>query len=296
MSPPDSPDPCTMMSLASIAYSPLFMISDQVKALGQEVVWGPAELGLIPYSAAFIAYDSVAQAYTVVIRGTDPLSWSSWKGEDFDLLPTVPFSQFTSLAPSGAVISAGTANGLRDLLKLQAGKPKTGILGFLQANPPPTLYVTGHSLGGTLTPALFAYLNAELYGGVCADNMAPCSFAGLTPGNAAFNSWFGGLFSSTAEWRFYNTLDFAPYCWWSLADVQDVYTPWNLAYGKPESDLLDPLFASSASVGFAQPAGGYALQGTFNESILDQTWVTQAIYQHHHTTYQALVNAVFCPG
>ncbi|MFL5387024.1 MAG: lipase family protein [Longimicrobiaceae bacterium] len=280
-----APDPCTMMKLSSIAYSLLPLIPGEVKKLGQEVVWGPAELGLIPSSAAYIAHDSGSGAYTVVIRGTDPASWSSWTGEDFDILPVQPFNQFVTNAPSGAMISAGTYDGLNDLLKLSYSG--SGIAGFLQSKQPTLVYVTGHSLGGTLTPPLFAYLSAELPG----VDMAPCSFAGLTPGNADFNDYFTGLFNASGSWRYYNTLDFAPLCWGSSSGVQNIYTEWGLTYGKPESDLLDPLFQQAQTIPLEQPAlGGAPLQGTFDDSIIDKNiWTAQALHQHHHQTYQTLV-------
>lgn len=289
--------PNTMITLASIAYDDMGSIPAQVAAQTDlTVVWGPAQLTHwdgIAYSAAYIAHRSDPDEYTVVIRGTDPESLSSWTGEDFDVSPTQPFDQFAANAPSDAAISQGTYNGLNDLLQLTDPNTGKGILAYLQEVNPGYLYVTGHSLGGTLTPPMFAYLNYQLYGGGFVHNMAPFSFAGLTPGNAAFNSYYNGLFNPEFTWRFYNTLDFAPLCWWSLTDVQNIYTPWNLGYGFPESDLLDPVFKKAEGIGYAQPLGGYALSGVFDTGILYQTWATQAIHQHHHTTYQTLVATAF---
>jgi hypothetical protein len=293
-----NPNPVTMIQLAAIAYDDMHSIPGAVEnlGLGLKVVWGPAEahhgLDPIPYSAAFIASNGSGE-YTVVIRGTEWDSLSSWEKEDFDVAPPQPFSQFAGNAGSGAMISPGARNGLNDLLNLTDPKTGLGMVAFLKAKQPPLLYVTGHSLGGTLTPPLFACLNYQLYGGVYVDNMAPCSFAGLTAGNAAFNSYFNGLFSSQGSWRFYNTLDIAPLLWeGSVADLEAIYQPQGLHYGFPESDVLGPCFQKAQGIGYQQPAGGHALTGwPINQLI--RTWATQAMVQHHHATYITLVGEAF---
>jgi len=290
--------PRTMINLSVIAYSdPMSSIPAQVEALGLEVVWGPAELvdGLgVSYSRAYIAHRSDPDEYTVVIRGTNPESWLSWTQEDFDIGTTVPFSTYAANAPADALIAAGTANGMNDLLSL--ADPTTGqsIVQYLQQADPGYLYVTGHSLGGTLTPPMFGYLNYALYGGGFVHNMALFSFAGLTAGNAGFNTYFNGLFNPEFPWRYHNTLDIAPFMWWSLADIQNIYAPYSLSWGWPEDEWLTDKFNQAAGIGYAQPLGDQALNGVFNTSILDDyLWTAQAVYQHHGTTYQALVNAAF---
>lgn len=297
-----SPDPGTMMALAAIAYDDMHSIPQAVEGLGigLTVAWGPAELrhllDPVPYSAAFIATNGSGQ-YTVVIRGTEWDSLSSWEGEDFDIAPAQPFSQFAAnaVAKDGQtpMITQGSCNGLNDVRNLVDPKTGQGIAEFLVSMQPAQLYVTGHSLGGTLTPPVFAWLNHELYGGVYADNMAPCSFAGLTAGNAAFNRYFSGLFNPRLSWRFYNTLDIAPLCWGQEAALEAIYTPQGLHYGEPESHILGPCFAAGQQMGCEQPDGGYALEGSPATGIVQQTWPTQAMAQHHHSTYVQLVGAHF---
>lgn len=287
-----------MVALAVIAYNdPISSIPEQVEPLGVQVVWGPAEIGDglgVSYTRAFITRDSTGSEYTVVIRGTNPLSLLSWTLEDFDVGTAVPFNTVAPTAPAGAMISRGTYNGVAYLAELR--DPRTGqtIVQYLQQVQPPKLLVTGHSLGGTLTPPMFAYLNQALYGGRYTENMAPFSFAGLSPGNAAFNTYFNGLFDARLRWRFHNTLDIAPYMWASLDSLQHVYTPFNLSWGWPESDWLTRKFSEAARIGYAQPAGGCALQGQFDSTVVaEHMWTAQAAHQHHGSTYQQLVNNAF---
>ena len=291
--------PRTMIDLAVIAYSDIASIPPKVEALGMEVVWGPAQLVRwdgITYSLAYIAHRRHTHETTVVIRGTTVDSWSSWTLEDFDVGTTQPFNQLAPHAPADALVSQGTFNGVTDLLKLTDPATGLGIVEFLQATNPRYLYVAGHSLGGTLTPPLFACLNDRLYGGGYVHNMALFAFAGLTPGDAGFARYFNSLSNPEFPWRYHNTLDLAPFCFWSLPDIQNLYVPWGLYYGFPEDDLLNPLFQEAAGIGYTQPLGDYALQGVFDTSIVDEyVWAAQAMHQHHGTTYQALVKAAFPP-
>jgi pimeloyl-ACP methyl ester carboxylesterase len=288
-----------MIALAVIAYDdPMSGIPAQVEPLGVQVVWGPADIGDglgVSYTRAFITADSAAQEYTLVIRGTNPLSLLSWTLEDFDVGTTVPFNTLAPNAPAGAAISQGTYNGLAYLVELRDPDTRQSIVQYLQQMKPRKLYVTGHSLGGTLTPAMFAYLNEMLYGGTRTDSMALFSFAGLSPGNAAFNTYLTGLVDPTHQWRFHNTLDIAPYMWVSLDSLQSVYQPYSLSWGWPESDWLTRKFSEAAPNGYAQPAGGWALQGQFDSTsnAADRRWTAQAAHQHHGCTYQALVNLAF---
>src|SRR5579872_3437613 len=185
--------PRLMARLCDASYLSIDQIPVAVAALGQQVVWGPAQLvdslG-VSYSLAFICKAVNGSEYTVVIRGTNMMSWWSWMSEDFAIGSTQPFNKLAPHAPANAKISQGTYNGLTDLLKLTDPRTRQGIVAFLTATQPPVLYITGHSLGGTLAPPMFALLNDLLYGGGYVHNMALWSFAGLTAGDAGFNQYF----------------------------------------------------------------------------------------------------------
>ena len=289
--------PRTMIRLCEISYDDTSSIPGAVQGLDLTVVWGPAELVNswgISYSLMYVAMRSQPNEYTVVIRGTDPDSWKTWHTEDFDVGSTEAFNQLAPNAPSDAHIAQGTYNGMMDLLKLADPITGQGVVDFLQDINPTYLYVTGHSLGGTLTPTMFAYLNDVLYGGGYVHNMALWTFAGLTPGDDGFNTYFNSLFSPQFQWRLHNTLDVAPFCWWSLESLKTIYEPYNLNWGWPEDDLFEDLFKKAEGIGYSQPIGDLALQGNFDHSIIDDhLWVAQFLHQHHTSTYKKLVDAAY---
>ncbi len=289
--------PRTMVRLAGlIADQDVSTIPASVQALGQTVVWGPVQEyhDEISDSLMYVAMRDNPNEYTVVIRGTNMDSWYSWEKEDFAIHTLRKFSELAPHAPDHARVSHGTFRGMKLLLEMT--DPNTGltVTEFLKQRNPQYLYVTGHSLGGTLTPPMFAYLNDALYGGGHVHNMALFSFAGLTPGDQGFNAYFNGLGNPEFPFRFHNTLDIAPFCWWSLSSIQNIYAPYGLGWGWPESDVLEDLFADAAGKGYAQPLGDQALPGKFEHGFFDKhLWVAQALYQHHGSTYQALVDAAF---
>ena len=286
--------PSTMIALCEISYDYMHSIPDKVRKIGWEVVWGPAELVSwldISYSLAFVCRRQ--DEYTVVIRGTNMMSWDSWEKEDFAIGTTRRFNELAPHAPANALISHGTFRGIEDLLKLRDPQKNTSIVDFLRNQNPGLLYVTGHSLGGTLSPPFFAYLNDLLYGGKPVTNMSLWTFAGLTPGDTNFNTYFKSLFNRTFPWRFHNSLDIAPFCWWSLDSIKNIYSSNGLSWGFPEDDLLEDLFARGQGKNYTQPTGDKLLVGTFNQHIIDEyIWTAQAIYQHHVSTYAGLVNKI----
>jgi hypothetical protein len=291
--------PNTMITLCMISYSPIGSISLQVQQLTDvQVVWGPAQLvdslSKVTYALAYVAYRPDPKEYTVVIRGTTLDSATAWLTEDFEIGTTVPFTNFVANAPSDAAISKGTSDGINDLLSL--GDPITGatLVQYLQTiQDSGDIYVTGHSLGGTLVPPMLAYINDVLYGGGFVHNMALWSFAGLTPGNGAFNTYFSSLGNPLFPFRIYNTLDIAPLLWWNQPGLVSIYAP-AYPYGDLEAALFDPLFDLAAGIGYAQPAsGGTPIPGTLQIETGLVKWLDQAAYQHHSTTYQTMVAAAY---
>ena len=301
--------PNTALQLCAISYDGLHEIPIEVaSSTGLTVVWGPVELrdwDGISYSRAFVAGDATTGEYFAVIRGTNFESLESWLKQDFDLDKAVPFGQLPGNppnVPANALISKGTFNGMSDLLRLRdPDRGDTSLLEFLDALKPRFLYVTGHSLGGTLTPTLFAYLNAMLHGGKPVWNMALWSFAGLTAGGAGFNDYFNAMLPNHQgfQWRIQNSQDIAPLCWWSFGGIQQIYVPHGLHWDFVEKDLIADLFSDAAhsGIGYAHPQPGLLLPGTFDTDFPDSdVWAAQALQQHHPATYQVLVKARYPNG
>ncbi len=276
---------------------------DSIKSqVGWELVWGPFELTDIfgvTYSSMFVAKDPDNEDYAVVIRGTNPTSLKSWLGEDFEIHKSVGFSRFVPGAPGNAKISEGTCKGLDDLIKLKGPDNNTNVVSFLKlANKIKKirkLYVTGHSLGGTLTPPFYTYLCYKIFGGpVPADVTAcPYSFAGLTAGNQGFNDFIKPYINANNQpWRYVNPNDIAPKLWESLDALKNIYAAKGLHFGSPESEFMDYLFDRAKDNNYMQPPGSeFTLPAVFNPC--ETIWLFQALYQHHYTTYISLVDSLF---
>lgn len=295
--------PNTAIRLCSASYASIGDLPGAVSAsTGLTVVWGPAELKRwdgLSFSLAFMAGDPNTGEYFVVIRGTNFESLSSWLNQDFDIGKAARFADLPdtpTCVPADALIAQGTFNGMCDLLGLRDPQSSTSLVEFVGNLERRYLYVTGHSLGGTLTPTLFAYLHATLNGDRPNRDMALWSFAGLTPGGAGFNRYLDSLLPDSQGflWHIHNSLDVAPLCWWSLDGLRQIYEPYGLAWDFVDRHLLEHLMSDAANsgIGYAVPQQGLSLPGTFDRSIVDKDlWLAQALHQHHPETYRALVKA-----
>jgi hypothetical protein len=209
-----------------------------------------------------------------------------------------PINKLAPNVPDNALISQGSYNGLERLLNLVDTKQNSSLVQFLKSVNPPIIYITGHSLGGTLTPTLFILLNAVLYDAkVPPTNMAMFTFAGLTAGDIGFNDYLNGLLVNYQyPWRFHNTLDVAPLMTGTGNEqaVQDIYKPFkpSISPAYLESKAIEELFLIARNR-YLQPTGkDAALTGQFDPKY--PTYFDQLSQQHHATpTYIGLVKNAF---
>jgi hypothetical protein len=271
-------------------------IDNAVSAQGWQVVWGPAwhYPDIISESDAcmFIAKANQEQKMMVVIRGTNPYSLSSWFSQDFDTGIMDSIRDMDPAAPENAKIARGTHKGTQILLnKLPDPKTKKSAGEFLESlSPKPSIiYITGHSLGATITPAYFLYLNYLLNGGnnSATTTLVPISFAGLTPGGVNFNRYFEQKLKSIPYFRFVNSLDIAPFCWWSKQGVLTIYDHEGCGpfYGRPDI-IIDELFYGIEGK-YEQIKDKFLLSGRCDNSY--DLWETEALHQHHVATYLSLI-------
>jgi Lipase (class 3) len=309
--------PNSAIALCVTSYNHINDIKNNVKAIqwnnanaNLEVVWGPAQLTDIlgiSYSLMYIVKNIITQEYFVVIRGTNPISMESWLKEDFSVSTTQPICNLPNIIPGfpeHITISQGAFTGVSDLLSLT--DPITGYsaLKFLQEENPAYLYVTGHSLGGTLTPVLYTYLNWMLYDGVKVSNMALWSFAGLTAGGNDFNTYLNGIINTYIDnnvptalaWRIANSLDIAPFLFYSQNSIINIYAfylPNTIKCPLDVLIVLGILFDEASKAGtdfYEQPQGGISIQGDLEKGL---SWISEAMLQHHSTTYQSLVSSIY---
>jgi hypothetical protein len=289
--------PNTMIALCNASYlDNTEKINDAVNALGLTIVWGPVKLSHwtgISYSLMYVAANPTTGEYIVVLRGTNPISLSSWLEEDFDVEYTKPFTDFVPTAPANAMLSQASYNGLSDLLSMADGE-KGSLETFITNAKYTNLYVTGHSLGATLTPPMFAYLNYITNGGKWVSNMACWSFAGLTSGNNFFAEYWNSLSNPEFAWRIHNPLDIAPFLFYSQTNVQNIYDtygyPWT-SLNLPLRTMIDSLFNLADDNNYTQPVGDQQLAAIFSTNF--DTWDKEAFYQHHSSTYVGLVGQFY---
>lgn len=307
--------------------------------LDTTVVWGPVfkpSDGFLTQSLMYIVQvnnnTSAFPEYFVVIRGTNPISLTSWITEDLEVDKLIPLNtlpvvdpqpgyptSLSSLISSDVTVSKAAFNGANDLINLADGSGQTALQ-FLQTvltqTPGTYIYVTGHSLGGTLTPVMFAYLFFALGYTVSESagaNMAMWSFAGLTAGGNDFNDLIDTIYPGTAPylWRIQNTLDVAPLLVGpsgNNASVPDsiltIYP--GITIDTLAEDVLAKIFKKANSTSGANPPGeGFYLQPASGScpvtgavqslppSILIKPWAAQAAYQHHSSTYYQMVYQYF---
>jgi len=165
------------------------------------LVWGPV-IGAEHDNLAYVA--QCGDQMAVVLRGTTADPWSI-----IEDIPTGQ-TQFPGAPPRPMVSLEFRHDGRDELLDAQASTGST-LVDFLQRADPATLYVTGHSQGGGLTPMMMAALQIALSRGVEGHAFAP-----PTSGNPEFANWIGNNHKCT----FYiNPLDIVPLGYAAIKDI-----------------------------------------------------------------------------
>lgn len=257
-----------------------------------EVVWGPAVFALpgtkfddsLMYAVRNIEDPS---QYVIAIRGTNPVSLPNWVIWDFQAknLKDWPFGNPPkALAPK---ISESTNFGLVILqgLRPESGMPgaKKTVLEFLNnelgSDGKADICITGHSLGGALSPTMALWLKdiqgAELSENV---NISTVAFAGPSAGNEDFAEYSDQRLGDQCD-RIANSLDIVPHAWntKTLKKLYCLYFP--LVPSLPLAIFLRKMIRETRGKNYMQiNAGAPPLEGKYK--ILAAPYIIQAIYQH----------------
>lgn len=297
-----------MLKLSFLAYAGIYRLSPwgadravtkEVKkhAPTQTMAWGPKSstsfLDLFTSTLAYITKDRDAEAageslYTVVIRGTNVLSWSTVLFQDLAVHDMTPWKLLSPNAEvpkdSDPAIYQGAGRTL-DYLNALKSKGQT-IIDFLAdkvAHENARIRVTGHSLGGMAAMMYPVWIQDELTarGLDISGRLTVWPVAGITPGNRDFVDYTEALFAKNKNsyLRIVNDLDFATKAWLQDAlstEVPTMYAP-EVTLSDFDRDIIELFYNISLNRGYQQPPNHMLVPSQLGPI---KSWFLQFVYQH----------------
>jgi len=257
-----------------------------------QLLWGPIVFSNNTTGAYVVADNTMMLLYSpsqstivVAIAGTNVDSMYGWEDEDFNVSSLVPWTTVVGGSkhiPPGASVSAGTSDGLSKLLAMTDPDKNgitmiTALADFLgQADTPGRLQlaVSGHSLGGALSPAMALYLQNIQDNGNDWDTKGNVNMisawptAGPTPGELEFSLYLPLALSKYTS--LHNSIDIVPHAWQpdTLAMIPDIYNP-NLPTSLVIEGIVADVALKTAKVlphVYTQSLLWTALNGTFDQT------------------------------
>jgi len=283
-----------------------------------ELVWGPCVYSHDATSSfaradntMAIYYSTTLKLFVVAIAGTNTVSSFGWAVEDFNVTEVVAWDSITGTGQGN--IAKGTADGLNILLTLEDANTKINCVKALgdfiknKGIEEAEVAVTGHSLGGALSPALALYLfnKKSTWDNGKQIRVSAYPTAGPTIGTAPlskskpnFVKYYESLIGTGVDQIDYqsrvNSKDIVPRAWQG-SDLETIPTLYN--YNDPTKQEITPVGTPEIVIGtltagaalkriykqkkfpyiltrkYQQIAPTIELSGTFNTSIDDK--VTQ---------------------
>ncbi|TQF07009.1 lipase [Kitasatospora acidiphila] len=298
-------------------------------ALATQGAWQLAWLALSPDNAnlAYIARTTDgSNQFAVVSRGTignitDIL-------EDLDVGTVVPFT--ASGSPTLVAVSKGAMTAFTQVATMVSIPPPNGdvlgvtlpesafaypgttlaqaLAGMVQAaptTPPPTVFVTGHSLGGCIATMLAPYLYTQAQSWTNVPRFALETFAAPTAGLQSFATYVNGLPWLSNNHHF-NAWDAVPLAWSSLGVVKQ--DKWYPTPGPAGNTTVHDLFAVLNGLRkgnvYVQPGvqqqlpldGDYSAHDPALINSTTADFMGQVAYQHANNTYLGLLQAPRIPS
>ncbi|QTZ92029.1 IPT/TIG domain-containing protein [Streptomyces auratus AGR0001] len=243
--------------------------------------------------------------FAVVARGTDADLTDIL--EDLDVGTVVPFPE--SGSPKPVAVSKGAMDAFKRVVNARSiASPSPNVtlaqalsraLDSAPSSPQPTVYLTGHSLGGCIATMLAPYLQAQTW--PKQPKFAVMTYAAPTAGVQSFVDYFNSL-PWVIDERQNNAYDLVPHAW---ADL-DTTAGWYPSPGPQATEEVKLLIAaiSQRTKGnvYVQP-GTLCLMNTGYTSLAKnlvnkttQDFLGQIAYQHANSTYLDLVGAPDVPS
>jgi hypothetical protein len=279
-----------MMTLSAIAYTPFHSIIalqdnlNSAEALEQaySAIWWGNDGSIVVYAVK----NKFTEDYVVIIRGPVfkpglPFLLSLYESFNVGSQISLPYSRLGS-----AKVASGVLQAIQDINDLvYSGRTLKQVLNNLPGRT--KVYVTGHSLGGSLA-AVYAAKAA------CSNSseldIIPYTFGAPAMGNDSFANLFdtgnaNSLFAQTS--RCVNVRDIIPYFW---SDLQGMTTV-DYRNAKCSTDFslciecMERLLIVS-KVFYVQPPLLLALKGDIGN---EDSFFREALFQHQPNTYLSLV-------
>ncbi|GFE19272.1 hypothetical protein Sgleb_73190 [Streptomyces glebosus] len=278
------------------------------RSLATQGAWELMWLALSEANAnmAYIARSTNgSNEFAVVARGTDADLTDIL--EDLDVGTVVPFPE--SGSPKPITVSKGARNAFQRVVKARSivspspnatlAQALSVALDAAPASPQPTVYLTGHSLGGCIATMLAPYLQAQTW--PKQPKFAVMTYAAPTAGGQSFVDYFNSV-PWVIDERQNNAYDLVPHAW---ADL-DTTAGWYPSPGPQATEEVKVLIGtiSKRTKGnvYVQP-GTLCLMNTGYTSLAKnlvnkttQDFLGQVAFQHANSTYLDLVGAPPVPS
>lgn len=175
-----------------------------------------------PDNTLFVARsDDYPNEYIVSVAGTVDSSTYDWLVEDADW-KLVNWADDNS---SKGKIANGIKTGLQHLLEIKPSigqNPGKTIVDFFHGKTNPVIITTGHSLGGSLAPALALHLKDKVEG-LIRCNISTYSTAGVTFCDKVLAKHLNETLGEANVYRIWNDNDLVPNCWTAVPGYFDKY-------------------------------------------------------------------------
>ncbi len=276
--------------------------------LATQGAWKLVWLALSPANAnmAYIAQSTNgSNEFAVVARGTDADLTDIL--EDLDVGTVVPFPE--SGSPKPIAVSKGAKDAFTRVVNarsIASPSPNATLAQALSvalkaapSSPQPTVYLTGHSLGGCIATMLAPYLQAQTW--PKQPKFAVITYAAPTAGVQSFVDYFNSV-PWVIDERQNNAYDLVPHAW---ADL-DTTAGWYPSPGPQATDevklLIGTISKRTKGNVYVQPGTlrpmntGYTSLAKNLVNKTTQDFLGQVAFQHANSTYLDLVGAPPVPS